>query len=239
MKLKLGITFAALVTLFNVHRTSAARVFYDTVNSLHGVTDGWVKWFPKHVIQETMPHTFKVNYPKCRVIIDCSEVRIEKPQKVANQVLCWSNYKHDFTTKFLIGVAPSGYISFVSNAYGGRTSDTDITSNCGLLELLEPGDVVLADKGFPHIKCCLEKKNVTLVIPTFARPDEQFTEAENCETYKVASVRIHVERCIQRVKVFSILRDRLSARLLKNVDKILHTCCVLANMQAPIFRHHN
>lgn len=165
MKLKHGLTFAALGALFGVHRTTASRTFYTILNTLYAKTHGWLMWFPRDVIQETMPPSFREVYPACRVIIDCTEVPIEKPSEVRDQVNCWSSYKSDFTLKFLVGISPSGFISFVSKVFGGRSSDTFITANCGLLDLLEPNDVVMADKGFPHIRCDLDARHVTLEIP--------------------------------------------------------------------------
>jgi hypothetical protein len=39
----------------------------------------------------------------------------------------WSNYKHNNTIKFLVSITPTGSISYVSKAFGGRTSDKVIT----------------------------------------------------------------------------------------------------------------
>jgi len=47
--------------------------------------------------------------------------------------------------KILIGVTPSGAISFVSNAYEGFIPDHKLVEVCGLLEKLEPSDEVMAD----------------------------------------------------------------------------------------------
>ncbi|KAL1479607.1 hypothetical protein MTO96_051720 [Rhipicephalus appendiculatus] len=162
MKMKHGLTFAALGALFSVHRTTASRVFYAVLDVLHAKTQGWLVWFPREVVQETMPPSFREKYPTCRVIIDCTEVSIETPPEVSEQVNCWSSYKSNFTLKFLVGVAPCGFISYVSEVFGGRASDTYITANCGLLDLLEKDDLVLADKGFPHIRCDLESRQLSL-----------------------------------------------------------------------------
>ncbi|XP_040065031.1 uncharacterized protein LOC120838940 [Ixodes scapularis] len=226
----------ALGVLFGIHRTSASRIFYTILYVLYVSTQGWIQWFSRDVVHASMPASTWSKYPNCRVIVDCSEVRIEKPSKVSDRVNRWSNYKSDFTLKFLVGIAPSGYITFISDVYGGRASDTYIIANSRLVSLLEPGDMVMTDKGFPHVKCDLESKDVTLVMPLFARANEQFTEAEMKETYKVASHRIHVERCIQRIKSFAILSQRLTLGLKCHIDKILHVCSMLANLQGPVIK---
>jgi len=152
----------------------------------------------------------------------------------------YSNYKHSWTVKFLIGITPGAFISFLSKAYGGRSSDSYITIDSGLLDSLEPGDLCMADKGFPHISNDLNDKNVILVMPPFANPDKnQFTVAEMEETYKIASVRIHVERMIQRIKVCNILNNKMCTELLPHADNIMHMCCVLANLQSPIIKETN
>lgn len=72
----------------------------------------------------------------------------------------------------------------VSQGYGGRATDSYITNDSGFLNLIEPNDFVLADKGFPQIQSELSKRNATLVIPPFAF-NPQFTESEIDDTYKM------------------------------------------------------
>jgi hypothetical protein len=47
-----------------------------------------------------------------------------------------------------VSITPTGSISYVSKAFGGRTSDKVITQHSGYLDKLEHGDQVLADRGF-------------------------------------------------------------------------------------------
>ena len=91
---------------------------------------------------------------------------VEMPSS-RSQSVTFSNYKHHNTAKDLIGIAPSGAVAFVSDLYAERCNDKQITITCGILDLLEEGDTIMADKGFdiasdlPH--------GVRLNIPPFLR----------------------------------------------------------------------
>ena len=85
----------------------------------------------------------------------------------------------------MIGISPNGMVTFISHLYGGHVSDKALTADCGLIELLEAGDVVMADKGF-DIKDLLVAKKVILNIPPFLREKEQFSLAEEAETRRIA-----------------------------------------------------
>ena len=78
-----------------------------------------------------------------------------------------------------------------------------MVNRCGLLnkELWDENYAVMADRGFT-IEEELNDLNVQLIIPAFLDGREQLTEAEVKESQAIASVRIHVERAIQRVKKF-------------------------------------
>lgn len=234
MKMKTGLSSEAMSIIWGVHRTTISATFFEVLDFLCTITQDWIFWPTKSVIKNTMPSSFKEKYKNCRIIIDCTEIKTAKPASIEQQVLLYSNYKGCHTVKFLIGVTPSGFISFVSDTYGGRSTDSFITVDCGLLDLLEKGDEVMSDKGFPQIKTMLDQKNVLLVMPPFSK-GSQFSPEEVEETYAVASVRIHVERSIQRVKLFKIL-DKIPRELLPYIDKIIHMACVLANLQKPILK---
>ena len=86
-----------------------------------------------------MPECFQYSFGKrITVIIDCFEIFIEKPSNLLAQAQTFSSYKHHNTIKVLIGITPQGTISFVSHAWGGRTSDKFLTENCGILDKLVP-----------------------------------------------------------------------------------------------------
>ena len=104
-----------------------------------------------------------------------------------------------------------------------------------MIDLLEYGDVVLADKGFPSFQTSIDKsgKNIMLVMPPLLQGKGEFSKEETEKTYNIARVRIHVERIMQRLSVFRIL-DKIPKYLFSSVDDITQVCCVLVNLQQPI-----
>jgi len=95
----------------------------------------------------------------------------------------------------LIGITPQGTVSFVSEAWSGRTSDKFLTENCGFLDKLFPGDMVMADRGFT-INESVGMKQAKLVIPALTKGKSQLDPVDVKKTRGIASVRIHVERVI-------------------------------------------
>ena len=89
------------------------------------------------------------------------------------------------TLKVLIAIAPNGLISFVSKEYCGRASDKAITEDSGFYNLLEPNDMIMADKGF-QITEELEARQVTLLIPPGRRCDAQVS---------ISKVRVTKKNC--------------------------------------------
>lgn len=236
-KLKTGMTYRALGVFFSVHRTTISDIFLSILTTLCSATSNLIPWVSREVVQSLMPDCFLEDYPDTRVIIDCTEFRIEIPSSVEECVFTYSHYKHGFTAKVLIGIAPSGLITLKSRAAGGRKSDSQITIESGLIDLLEDGDVVLADKGFPAVTEKIDEhgKKCFLVMPPFLEGHDAFTKEESEQTYKVAKVRIHVERVMQRLRTYGIL-DKIPENLFSYIDDVIHMCCVLVNLQPPILK---
>ena len=154
-----------------------------------------------------MPLAFKNLYPSTRCIIDATEIFIQKPQNPSAQQLTFSSYKNHNTFKALIAISPSGGICFVSDLFGGNISDKKLTAQCGILNYLDEGDSVMADRGF-NISGLLDDKGVKLNIPpTLSDSSGQLSESDRVTTHRIASLRVHVERAIGRVKNYRILES--------------------------------
>ena len=187
--MKTGLTFSALSVLFSVHRVTISRIFFSILQKLCSASSRLVFWPEKHVVKARMPQCFYPDFDT-RVIIDCTEFKIEVPTSVDNRVCTYSYYKKGFTAKVLISIIPGGFISFKSKVAGGRKSDSQLTIESGLIDLLEDRYKVLADKGFPQIRQTMDEtgKNITLVMPSFLQKKEPFKEEETEATYNIAKV---------------------------------------------------
>ena len=235
MKIRHNLSYFVMSKIFLVHRTTISEIVENVLDSLYKEASIWSWWIPKGKVQATMPAVFKEHHPNTRAILDASEIKCEAPRDVRPQALCYSQYKSSCTMKYLVAIAPSGFITFISRAYGGRVTDTQITVESGFLDLLEPGDLILADKGFPKIIEKANEQGAFIVMPPFKRGERQFSELENTEGYKCSRLRIHVERAIARMKVFKVLKF-LDHSLLSRVNKLLAVIVYIVNHFPPLIQ---
>ena len=79
-------------------------------------------------------------------------------------------------------------------------------------------------------------KYCTLSVPPGARIKSQVTNLELRKTKKIANLRIHVERAINRIKSYKILKSVLPIARLHNCDDIIRTCAGLCNLKPLLFK---
>lgn len=234
MRLRLAAPLADLASRFDVHLSTVSRVFNTYLDVLyrHFALLETRLWPSRQVIDRYMPDEFKRHYPSTRCVIDCTEIKIEQPSDPDLQRVTWSSYKNHNTLKGLVAITPDGCLSFVSKLYGGSVSDREVTQKCGFLDLLEPGDSVMADKGFT-IADLLEQRGASLNIPPFLEKKDQLTADETVATRRIAKLRIHVERQMERLKNVGILRF-IPITMCDMADKLFFVCSWLTQFQPPL-----
>ena len=110
-----------------------------------------------------------------------------------------------------------------------------------------PGDQILADWGFTLRDDFAAGASAELLIPAFTRGKSQLSAREVEVSWKIGSVRIHIERVIGLLKSrYTILQGILPLRLLKNIkdeaasatfancDKIVTVYAALTNLGESI-----
>lgn len=145
----------------------------------------------------------------------------------------FSSYKNHTTLKGLIAISPAGHISFISQLYTGNISDKEITEGSGFLDLpFDDNDSVMADKGFTIQD--LLPVGVSFNIPPFLGSSSQMPAEDVVKTQNIASLRIHVERAIKKIKNFHIWDGVLPLNLFGVVNQMWTVCAHLCNVQEPI-----
>ena len=194
-------------------------------------------WPSREQIAKIMPSSMKEKYPNVRCIIDCVEFKIETPSSLVLHKMMYSDYKSHTTVKTLVGIAPGGGFTFISNTYPGSISDKEIVVKSGFLNpnLWEQGDIVMADRGF-LIEDYLKPLGVGLEIPNFLKGRDQFTIKETVKSQQIANERIHVERMIQRLKCYHIFDRVFPINMLWSLNQIISVCALLSNFEEPIFK---
>lgn len=233
VKLRQGLQFEMLADIFGITRKHASVLFRKWLKILSCELKPLLYFPPRSELN--VPICFQQKFKNIRTIIDCTEIFIEKPSARLAQAVTWSDYKKHNTIKYLVAITPRGTISFVSPGMGGRTSDKCIVKKSGFYDHIEPGDLVMADKGF-LIEEELVLCGARLAIPPGKRGQSQMTKTDVCSTKRIANLRIHVERAIKRIKEFNILQDAngLSLLLAPHLDDIMIVCAALCNLQPPL-----
>lgn len=217
VRLRLGLVEQDLADRFGVSQSTVSQITCTWINFLFAKLKELPLWAPRDVVRGNMP--FRAKYPKTRVILDATEIYIEQSHLPELQQMTFSNYKNDNTFKALIGISPDGVITFISSLFPGSISDKCLTRQSGVLELLEEGDSVMADRGF-DIEEDLMLRGVSLNIPPFLRGKSQLSEKELIVTRRIASLRIHVERAMERIKNFHIFDKSIPVSLTDIADRI-------------------
>ena len=239
LKLRTNLSNKLLGYNFGVSASTISRILLKWVTQMDIRLQGLIMWPDRDSLRKTMPICFQKAFgKKMAVIIDCFEIFVERPSNLQARAMTWSNYKHHNTIKVLMGIAPQGVVSFVSESWGGRVSDKYLTEHCGILKKLLPGDIVLADRGF-DIADSVGVMQAALHIPAFTKGKSQLSAVEIEQTRTIANVRIHIEHVIGSVQQrFPILQSTLPIHFLITrkgedtplIDRIIRVCCALNNI---------
>lgn len=236
MRVRTGIQLTDLMYRFGFKSLShVCDIFSRWILFLAEELSPLIIWPSRGQVHRNMPESFRAaSMTSVRAILDCTEYEIEAPSALSLNAMTYSDYKSRNTVKVLFCITPDGFISHVSKAYPGSISDNAITLKSGILDMCEPGDCLMADKGFTLSNVELQPRGISLVVPPFRQQNKQFSPSAVKLTREIAALRITVENCILRVNYSRLLKRRLPVNTLKLASAIVKVGAVLANFRKPL-----
>ena len=144
-RLRANVPQKVLADQCKISTSEVSRIFVTWVDLLFSRLNQLPIWATRETVNQTMPESFKYDYPYTRIILDRTEIFIEKPSCFRVQAITYSTYKSHNTAKGLVGIVPNGAVIFISDLYEGHVSDRKIVIASGILDVLEPQDSVMAD----------------------------------------------------------------------------------------------
>ena len=111
VRIRLGLLEQDIADRFGLSCATASRIFATWINFLFLKVKEIPLWPPRDVVKSSTLKIFKDLYPTTRVVIDATEIFVEKPSLPNLQQMTFSNYKNNNTYKGLVGISPSGAIT--------------------------------------------------------------------------------------------------------------------------------
>ena len=233
IRLRLGLFEKDLSHRFGIAIGTVSNVTRKWIKLIRSQLGHLIRMPNRETIKYYSPPSFKQLFPNVVIVIDCTELEMEKPSALNIQSACYSSYKSRTTMKVLVGITPSGVLSFISELFPGSTSDQEIVKQSNFLNILSPGDSVMADKGF-NIRDELASVGAILEGPSFLKKNTQFTEAEINNNKAIASLRIHVEREMERLKNWHILDRKIPITMAPYASDMVVAIAALSNFLPPL-----
>ena len=237
IKLKRHYTNFELSRMFLVSESTVSNIFLTWILFMSKQWRELKLWPEKDLVHYFAPSKFKKLYPTTRVVIDGTEFPVKKPKSALAQQSTFSTYKNKNTVKSLIGATPGGLVSYVSPAYGGSTSDRQIVERSSLVEMCDPKDSVMADKGF-NVQDLFAPQDVTVNIPSFFRKKNRMHGETVIQDRTIAQERVHIERIIGLGKTYKILKEPMNGTETKLASEITFICYMLCNFRKCIVSNH-
>ena len=147
IKLRWDVPFQDLAYWLNIPFPTVSRIFHFWLITIYIKLSPFIHWPDHGSLIRSIPQCFQFSFgTTTTVIIYCFESFIEIPTNLLARTQTFGPYKHHNTIKVLIGITPQGRISFVFEAWSGRTSEKFfLTENCGILSKFVPSNMVMAD----------------------------------------------------------------------------------------------
>lgn len=228
-RLRRGWSEKDLAVFFNVSVSTANSIFITWLNLLHVTLESLLTWTSKGNAASRTPDSFKPKSPNMYVIIDTTKICVERAPSLVHQSAMFSNNKNHNTYKYLVGISPDQSVTFVSELYEDSVSDEELVQNSGFLDLVEPGDEEMTDKGFKMSAEPKSKGPSLAVIPMKTSAVRRKKNRVAHKTQDIASAPECVKSVLSQINCFKIFEGTVPLSLADCVSQMWVVCGLLIN----------
>ena len=114
IKMRMNYLFGDMAYQLNISVSTIQRCFHNVLNVLYLRLKILIKWPTRENLRKSMTVCFLEKFGQRVVVLDCFELFTKQPSGAINKVYTYSTYKHHQTVKYLIGIAPQGVVTFIS-----------------------------------------------------------------------------------------------------------------------------
>ncbi|XP_071803456.1 uncharacterized protein [Asterias amurensis] len=163
MKLKMAVPFEFLATIFGITSLTACNIFTHLSSHLVSIASDLIQ-VPRNT--DTSSEQTGADGVKVNVIIDFMEIRVDHLTVTEhhNHFFCSVSGAH--CVKIIVGLLPSGYVSYISQAYVGSANAIDIFGNSDFMHFLDHSSTVLLLQSNPYRQKWLRKRGFKVVTPS-------------------------------------------------------------------------
>lgn len=229
MHLSLGQKEVVLARTFGLSLTRVRQILITWSNYLYLLLGSIGIWMTQTQIRQAIPLKLLQHCQNVRVVIASTEIGCDqKPDGCSEKV---SNHTNFAKYKALIGVAPCGSITFVSKLFPGFLSNEELMRVSGILDLLQPGDQLVADKDF-DIERLLKDFGVELLRCPSKR--KLHFESMDVKARLVPRLLALAKRAVKQIKEYQILDSPISLSFAETGNQMWSCCCMMVNYQGSL-----
>jgi hypothetical protein len=242
-KLRHNETFDKLEKDYNICTSTLERYFSHTIIALDNLFIRIFPPFPYDVAAALTPGSL-VEKMGTRVpvyVMDaCERARQAASDRIAHGA-AFSHYKNRTTNKVQFVAHVGGFPVFVSDAYLGKASDTDMTIALypHLANIIPHGSTILSDKGYllatPEFVRLASSSGHSWAAPATKETGEGFTPSETAEQHRIGSPRVVIENIIGLTSLsFKYVADGRHPLATSDLDSAaFRVCTTLTLLHAP------
>jgi hypothetical protein len=194
-------------------------------------------WPQKTGAVQIIPSSSTKELFNCAIVIDSTEIQIQRPWSGLPQSDCPNEYKSAYSLRSLVVCNPHGSLIFVSDLFCSSVSDEEICVRSGFFEHLESliergylhkGDSVMAASRFG-----MESKLVEMGLKLCSPPQESHIHSTTGSNWTWKSP---IEKAVNKIKGFKLFNSKIPVELLHSINEYWVCASRLANFQDTVVR---